>query len=80
MTEDWPSGLLYKVIETKNEKYRPKDMTPRVMKKGEVNTVALKASKDPDNSGTNISSLKIEYKHNLSEEDKVAALVRGILQ
>ena len=31
MTEDWPSGLFYKVMEMLNEKYPPKDMTSRVM-------------------------------------------------
>ena len=31
MTEDCPSSLIYKVMEILNEKYRPKDMTSRVM-------------------------------------------------
>ena len=37
--------------------------------------MTLKTSKDPDKFGTNISRLKIEYKHMLSEEDKVTAIV-----
>ena len=35
----------------------------------------LKTSKNPDKFGTNVLQLKIEYKHKLSEVDKVAALV-----
>jgi len=75
MTEDWPSGLFYQLVEMLNEKYRPKDMTSRVMQKRELNALTLKASEDPDEFGTNIARLEIEYKHKLSEEDKVAALV-----
>ena len=50
-------------------------MTSRVMQNWELNALTLKASKDPDKFGTNISRLEIEYKHKLSEEDKVATLV-----
>ena len=60
-----------------NEKYHPKDMMSRVMQKRELNVLTLEASKDPDKCVMNISCLKIEYKHKLSEEDKVTALVRA---
>ena len=58
-----------------NEKYRPKDMTSRIIQKQELMALTLKGSKDPDKFERNILCLKIEYKHKLLEEDKVAALV-----
>ena len=45
------------------------------MQKQELNALTLKTSEDPDEFGTNISRLEIEYKHKLSQEDKIAALV-----
>ena len=74
ITEDWLSGLLYKVTKMLNKKYRPKDMTSRVMQKRELNALTLKASKDPDKIWTKILWL-IKYKHKLSVEDKDTALV-----
>ena len=47
------------------------------MQKRKLNALTLKAREDPDEFGTNISRLKIEYKHKLSQEDKIAALVRA---
>ena len=38
----------------------------------------LKGRKDPDKFGINILRLEIEYKHKLTEEDKVIALVRRV--
>ena len=49
--------------------------TPRPCQKRELNTFTLKISKGPEEFGTNISRLGIEYKHKLPEEDKVTALV-----
>ena len=49
-------------------------MTSRVMQKQELNALTLKTRKVPDEFGTNISRLEIEYKHKLLEEDKDAAL------
>ena len=75
MTEDWLSGMFCKVIDMLNKKYRPKDMMLRVVQKQELITLKLKGSRGPDTFGTNILRLKIEYKHTLTEENKVAALV-----
>jgi len=74
-TEDWPSGLFYKVMEMPNKKYLLKDVTLRVMQNQELNALTLKASEDPDKFGTKILRLKLEHKHTLSEEDKITALV-----
>jgi hypothetical protein len=75
MTEEWPSGLFYKVIEMLNEKYRPRDMMSRAMQKQALMALKLTANEDPDDFGTAVSRLEIEYKHILTEEDKVTALV-----
>ena len=75
MSKYWPSGIFNKVIDMLNKKYRPKDTTSRVMQKKESMVLKLKGSGDPDEFGTDISRLEIEYKHTLTEEDKVTSLV-----
>jgi hypothetical protein len=45
----------------------------RVMQKQELMALKLKGSKYPDNFGTNILHLDIEYKHTLIEEEAGAA-------
>jgi hypothetical protein len=74
-SEKWPSGLTYEVAEALKKKYRPNDMLSKAEQKTKLGLLKLKKDQDPDDFGTAIESLEIEYWNNFSKEDKVSALV-----
>jgi hypothetical protein len=74
-SEKWPSGLAYEVAKALKKRYRPNDMLSKAEQKTKLGLLRLRQGQDPDDFGTAIESLEIEYRNNFSEDDKVSALV-----
>ena len=74
-TNEWPSGRAFAIMEMLLKKHRPKDILSKVHQKKKLMKLKLKNGQDPDEFGTAIASLKIEYRNTFEEEDKIAALV-----
>ena len=67
MTEDWFSGIIYKVVRICNEEYCLQDITLRLMHRHTLMMLESKGSKYPNKFRTNILCLNIEYKYKLTE-------------
>ena len=74
-TNEWPSGRAFAIMEMLLKKHRPKDILSKVHQKKKLMKLKLKNGQDPDEFGTAIASLEIEYRNTFEEEDKIAALV-----
>ena len=77
-TEEWPSGRAWLIAEELKETYRPKDMFSKTEEKTKVGQLKYKKGQNPDNFGTAIGGLKVEYRNQLNEDDKIATLVNAV--
>jgi hypothetical protein len=77
-TEDWPSGLAYLIADELEETFRPKDMFSKAEQKTKLGQLKYKKGQNPDDFGTAISSLEVEYRNQLSEDDKIATVVSAM--
>jgi len=61
MSNEWPSGLAYKVIEELMAKYQPQHTITRVEIRQMLNRVSMKKDEDPATSFEKISSIRNRY-------------------
>jgi hypothetical protein len=66
-SEKWPSGLAHKVGEALKRKYRFNDMLSKADQKTKLGFLKLEKGQDPDDFGTAIESLEIEYRNNFCQ-------------
>ena len=77
-TEEWPSGRAYLIAEELEETYRPKDMLLKADKKTKLGKLKYKKEQNPDNCDTSIGGLEVEYRKQISKDDKIATLVSAV--
>ena len=74
-TEEWPSGRAYLIAEELKEMFRPKDMFLKADQKIKLGQLEYKKGQNPDNFSTAIGGLEVEYRNQLSKDNKIATLV-----
>jgi hypothetical protein len=78
MTMEWPSGLVYLVMEAMGEKYRPQDTITRVELRQKLNKVSMKKNQDPATLFEQISSIENQYNApgvKIDEGDMIAVVL-----
>ena len=77
-TDEWPNGLVYKVVKELLVKYKPTDNMSRVEARLMLNSVTMKRNDDPSVMFEKISEIQNRYNtatHKLDEVDLIAAVV-----
>ena len=77
-TEEWPSGLAYLIAEELEETFRPKDMFSKAEQKTKLGQLKYKKGQNPNDFSTAISSLEVEYRNQLSEDDKIDTVLSAM--
>ena len=77
-TEEWPSGRACLIAKELGETFRPKDVFSKAEQKTKVGQLKYKKGQNPDDVSTAISSLEVEYRNHLSEDDKIVIVVSAM--
>ena len=78
MSDEWPSGLAYTVVEGLFRKYRPQDTITKVELRQELNKVTMKKNQNPSVLFEQIASIKNRFqqgKNKIAEEDLIAVVL-----
>ena len=77
-TNDWPGGLVYKLMDTLKVRYAPNDQMTVVEQTQKLNNLEMTAGKNPANLFEGIKTIDNQYgklSHNLVDDDKIAAVL-----
>ena len=74
-TEEWPSGRVYLIVEELKETFRPMDVFSKAHQKTILGQLKYKKGHNPDDVSTAIGDLEVEYRNQLSKDDKIVTLV-----
>ena len=79
-TDDWPSGLAWKVVKELLEKYKPNDNMARVEARMMLNNVSMKNDDDPSVLFEQISQIQNHFgsaAHTIKDGDLIATALAG---
>jgi hypothetical protein len=72
---DWPEGNANMIVKALMKKYSPQDLISRIEMKDELEKVSMKKNEDPSTLFNQIQALEIEFKKEVSLEDKLALIL-----
>ena len=73
-TAEWPNNLAFEIIEMLNKKFRPNDLLVLGEQKTKLLGIKLEPDQDPEELADAIAELEIEYRKDISEEDRALVL------
>eukprot|EP00957_Ditylum_brightwellii_P075761 5757855-Ditylum_brightwellii.AAC.1 len=76
ITNDWPTGLAYKVVVALHKKYAPNDLISKVELRHELNAVLMKKEEDPTRLFEKLSGLQNRFNtatFQIATDDIIAA-------
>ena len=73
--KEWPSGCAHLIVEEPEETFRHKDLFSKAKQKTKLGQLKYKKGQNRDMFSTAIGGLYVEYRNQLSKDDKIATLV-----
>ena len=76
-TNEWPSGLVHKVVEKMQKDHNPEDIASHLESKVKLQQLSLASNEDPQNLFDAITNIQSEHK-DVSEVDLIAGLIGAL--